>query len=166
MHLAISNPRVRVFRIELAAHGSASIGRDVRDYVLLATDRMGIRNIVYAIAQGAAVFGPDCDAVACHPAVALEIDTEVRHLIDEAHDVALDILTEYRAKLDALADELIEHETLDREEVERFFADVPKREPRTHEVRSAGLAVTRHQRPDPNETPARPPIGGPGLAPA
>ena len=99
-------------------------------------------------------------------AVALEIDTEVRHLIDEAHDVALDILTEYRAKLDALADELIEHETLDREEVERFFADVPKREPRTHEVRSAGLAVTRHQRPDPNETPARPPIGGPGLAPA
>ena len=29
-------------------------------------------------------------------AVALEIDTEVRHLIDEAHDVALDILTEYR----------------------------------------------------------------------
>ncbi|MGZ5344543.1 MAG: ATP-dependent zinc metalloprotease FtsH [Actinomycetota bacterium] len=99
-------------------------------------------------------------------AVALEIDTEVRHLIDEAHDVALDILTEYRAKLDALADELIEHETLDREEVERFFADVPKRKPRTHEVRSAGLAVTRHQRTDPNETPARPPIGGPGLAPA
>ncbi len=99
-------------------------------------------------------------------AVALEIDTEVRHLIDEAHDVALDILTEYRAKLDALADELIEHETLDREEVERFFADVPKRKPRTHEVRSVGLAVTRHQRPDPNETPARPPIGGPGLAPA
>ena len=36
MHLAISNPRVRVFRIELAAHGSASIGREVRDYVLLA----------------------------------------------------------------------------------------------------------------------------------
>jgi len=99
-------------------------------------------------------------------AVAPEIDTEVRLLIDEAHDVALDILTEYRAKLDALADELIEHETLDRDEVERFFADVPKREPRTHEVRSAGLAVTRHQRPDPNETPARPPIGGPGLAPA
>ena len=47
-----------------------------RDYVLLATDRMGIRNIVYAIAQGAAVFGPDCDAVACHPALALEIDPQ------------------------------------------------------------------------------------------
>ena len=100
-------------------------------------------------------------------AVALEIDTEVRHLIDEAHDVALDILTEYRAKLDALADELIEHETLDREEVERVLRRRRRSgSPATHEVRSAGLAVTRHQRPDPNETPARPPIGGPGLAPA
>ena len=74
-------------------------------------------------------------------------------------------MTEHRAKLDALADELIEHETLDREEVERFFADVVKREPRTHEVRSAGLAVTRRAPKDPNEAPARP-IGGPGLAPA
>ena len=36
-------------------------------------------------------------------AVAFEIDTEVRLLIDEAHDVALDILTENRDKLDALA---------------------------------------------------------------
>ncbi len=97
-------------------------------------------------------------------AVALEIDTEVRHLLDEAHDVALDILTEHRAKLDALADELIEHETLDRERVAAFFAEVPKREPRTHAVRSAGLAVTR-RRSEPGGAPPRP-IGGPGLAPA
>ncbi len=36
-------------------------------------------------------------------AVAFEIDQEVRQLIDEAHDVALDILVENREKLDALA---------------------------------------------------------------
>ena len=36
MHLAIANPSVRVFRIELPPHGSAAIGRDVHDYMLLA----------------------------------------------------------------------------------------------------------------------------------
>ena len=76
-------------------------------------------------------------------AVAFEIDQEVSHLIDEAHDVALDILTENRAKLDELAALLLEKETLDRVEVERFFSAVPKRAPRAPEVRSAGLAVSR-----------------------
>lgn len=47
-----------------------------RHYVLLATDRMGIRNIVYAASSGAVVFGPDCDTVACHPAIAREIDPQ------------------------------------------------------------------------------------------
>jgi cell division protease FtsH len=75
--------------------------------------------------------------------VAFEIDQEVRHLIDEAHDVALDILTENHEKLDQLAAALLEKETLEREDVERFFNDVPKRSPRTAEVRSAGLAVSR-----------------------
>jgi cell division protease FtsH len=76
-------------------------------------------------------------------AVAFEIDQEVRRLIDEAHDVALDILTQNRDKLDALAKLLVERETLDREEVERFFADVSKRAPREPEIRGAGLAVSR-----------------------
>jgi cell division protease FtsH len=86
-------------------------------------------------------------------AVAFEIDQEVRHLIDEAHDVALDILTENRAKLDELAALLLEKETLDREEVERFFAAVPKRAPRAPEVRSAGLAVSRTEMFPPPEGP-------------
>ncbi|HEX6844266.1 MAG TPA: ATP-dependent zinc metalloprotease FtsH, partial [Actinomycetota bacterium] len=77
-------------------------------------------------------------------AVAFEIDQEVRRLIDEAHDVALDILTVHRGKLDELAARLLEIETMEREQVVSFFADIPKREPRAPEVRSAGLAVTRH----------------------
>jgi cell division protease FtsH len=76
-------------------------------------------------------------------AVAFEIDQEVRQLLDEAHDVALDILGEHRDKLDRLAALLVERETLDREEVAAFFADVTKREPRPTEVRGAALAVSR-----------------------
>jgi cell division protease FtsH len=76
-------------------------------------------------------------------AVAFEIDQEVSRLIDEAHDVALEILTEQRAKLDELAALLLEKETLDRDEVEAFFRAVEKRSPRAPEVRSAGLAVSR-----------------------
>ena len=63
-------------------------------------------------------------------AVAFEIDQEVLLLIDEAHDVALEILTQNRDKLDALAALLLEKETLEREDVERFFADIQKRLPR------------------------------------
>jgi cell division protease FtsH len=76
-------------------------------------------------------------------AVAFEIDQEVRRLIDEAHDVALEILTEHREKLDALAALLLEKETLEREEVELFFKTVSKRPPRAPEVRSVGLGVSR-----------------------
>jgi cell division protease FtsH len=76
-------------------------------------------------------------------AVAFEIDREVSRLIDEAHDVALEILTEWRVKLDELAAVLLEKETLDRDEVEAFFRGVEKRSPRAPEVRSAGLAVSR-----------------------
>jgi cell division protease FtsH len=104
-------------------------------------------------------------------AVAFEIDLEVRELIDEAHDVALDILTVNRAKLDALAAKLLEVETLERDDVEAFFADVERREPRAQEERSAGLAVSRQSKREHDEsatTPGtlRPKIGGPGLSPA
>ena len=104
-------------------------------------------------------------------AVAFEIDLEVRELIDEAHDVALDILTVNRDKLDALAARLLEVETMERDDVERFFADVERRQPRAHEERSAGLAVSRQTKREPDERPStpgtlRPKLGGPGLSPA
>ena len=94
--------------------------------------------------------------------VAFEIDNEVRRLIDEAHDEALEILREQRGKLDRLAGILIEQETMEREEVERFLADVPKRQPRDLAVRGAGLAVSRRairtagQPPTPGTIPPNP----------
>ncbi len=36
MHLQVSNSSLRVFRIDLAPHAAAAIGRDIRDYMLLA----------------------------------------------------------------------------------------------------------------------------------
>jgi cell division protease FtsH len=75
--------------------------------------------------------------------VAFEIDNEVRRLIDEAHDEALEILQDQRTKLDELAALLIERETLEREELEAFLTGVTKRPQRDLTVRGAGLAVSR-----------------------
>lgn len=54
-------------------------------------------------------------------AVAEIIDQEVRRLVSEAHQKARDILTSYREKLDAIAQRLMEVETLTREEFEDIF---------------------------------------------
>ena len=55
-------------------------------------------------------------------AVAQEIDREVRGFIDEAYSRAKEILSTYRDKLIALAQRLIEEETLDRAELEAMLA--------------------------------------------
>jgi len=55
-------------------------------------------------------------------AVAQEIDREVRRFIDEAHSRAKEILTTYRDKLIALAQRLIEQETLEGAELEAMLA--------------------------------------------
>jgi cell division protease FtsH len=140
------------------------------------SDSIGPRTL--GVKQGEVFLGRDWGSTPDYSdAVAFEIDLEVRELIDEAHDVALDILTANRDKLDALADRLIEIETMGREDVIAFFADVERREPRGHEERSAGLAVSRQASREreregsqgeqrPGHGPLRPKLGGPGLSPA
>lgn len=54
-------------------------------------------------------------------AVAEQIDREVRRLVSEAHEKARAILSEYRDKLDAVAQKLLEVETLTKEEFEAIF---------------------------------------------
>jgi len=123
------------------------------------SDTIGPRTL--GVKQGEVFLGRDWGSTPDYSdAVAFEIDQEVRHLIDEAHDVALDVLTTNREKLDALATLLLEKETLDREEVMAFFGDVERRAPREAEERSAGLGVSRKAaRRDPGSA-------TPGLAPA
>ncbi len=70
--------------------------------------------------------------------VAANIDSEVRRFLDEAHSEAAEILIQYRATLDRLADALIEKETLDTPEVMALMADVPKR-PRRPAPPSPGI---------------------------
>ncbi len=53
--------------------------------------------------------------------IAERIDAEVRTLVQEAYDRARSVLTQYRAQLDAVAQKLIEVETIDRAEFESAF---------------------------------------------
>jgi cell division protease FtsH len=62
--------------------------------------------------------------------VAGQVDEEVRHLIETAHQEAFDILVENRDVLDNLVTALLERETLNKEEVAEVFAPVRKRDRR------------------------------------
>jgi polyhydroxyalkanoate synthesis regulator phasin len=75
-----------------------------------------------------------------------DIDLMERHftrLAKRAPNLQVVNFDQHRAKLDKLADLLVQKETLDRDEVAAFFADVAKRAPREPEIRGAGLAVSR-----------------------
>jgi cell division protease FtsH len=61
--------------------------------------------------------------------IAAEIDTEVRTLIELAHDEAWEILVEYRDVLDNIVEELIEKETISQADLARICARVVKRPP-------------------------------------
>lgn len=49
------------------------------------------------------------------------IDTEVKRLIDEAHDTAMEIIEKYRDKVELMTEMLMEFETLDREDILHIF---------------------------------------------
>ncbi|WP_375480331.1 ATP-dependent zinc metalloprotease FtsH [uncultured Jatrophihabitans sp.] len=61
--------------------------------------------------------------------IAADIDAEVRDLIEGAHDEAWEILQQYRDQLDAMVLELVEKETLSKDDLERILAPVRKRPP-------------------------------------
>ena len=58
--------------------------------------------------------------------VAVTIDTEVRALLEQAHDEAYEVLVMNRDILDDLARELLEKETLDHNQIAEIFRDVKK----------------------------------------
>ncbi len=74
--------------------------------------------------QGAIFLGRDFSA---HPdyseQVAYEIDKEIRKLVDDAYDKAKDILSTHKDQLDLIATNLIEKETLNKEQVEEILKD-------------------------------------------
>ena len=60
--------------------------------------------------------------------VAKTIDEEVRAIIDKAYDRAMDVLTTHKQKLINLAEKLVAEETVDSEEFEKLFSDLPPKQ--------------------------------------
>jgi cell division protease FtsH len=90
------------------------------------TERLGA--IKYGQAGGEVFLGRDMGHQRDYSEeVAAAIDEEVRGFIDVAHHEAYEILNENRDVLDALVIELLEKETLDREEVARIFEPLKRR---------------------------------------
>ena len=94
--------------------------------------------------------------------IAADIDAEVRDLIEGAHDEAWEILQQYRDVLDQMVLELVEKETLAKDDLERILAPVHKRPPhntftgfgkRTPSDRPPVEIPTSLRKPSPNGSP-------------
>ena len=82
--------------------------------------------------------------------IAEEIDDEVREVIDRARDRARAIITEHREKLDLLAARLMEHETLEGDDLKAILDYTPGQEAPEHTPTPSG--------------PPQPPAGAPPSA--
>ena len=106
------------------------------------SDRLG--PLTLGTKQGEVFLGRD---FASHPdysdQVAFEIDSEIRRMIDDAHDEALEILQLHRSKLDELAGILLEKETIEKDELLEILSGMEKRAQRSPEQHGAGLAISR-----------------------
>jgi cell division protease FtsH len=90
--------------------------------------------------------------------VAKTIDEEVRAIIDRAYERAMEVLETHRDRLEALADKLIAQETVDGEEFEKLFSDLPPKENHHGPARRPAIVgpgqPTPGTAPQPNPQPA------------
>jgi cell division protease FtsH len=75
--------------------------------------------------------------------LAATIDQEIKALIGQAHEEAYEILIENRSILDALVEELLEKETLQKEEIAAIFKHVASRPKRPAWTGSASRIPSR-----------------------
>jgi cell division protease FtsH len=93
--------------------------------------------------------------------VAKQIDEEVRAIIDRGYARAMEVLVQHRDRLQALADKLIAEETVDADEFEKLFPDLPPKAP-LH----GGSTPTASAEPPADGTPvAAPPTSQPNPRP-
>ncbi|RSN54808.1 MULTISPECIES: ATP-dependent zinc metalloprotease FtsH [Actinomadura] len=104
---------------------ASSIARNmVTEYGM--SERLGARK--FGSGQGEVFLGRDMGHERDYSEdIASAIDDEVRRYIESAHDTAWEILTEYRDVLDELVVNLMEKETLSKEQVLEIFAPIQKR---------------------------------------
>jgi cell division protease FtsH len=93
--------------------------------------------------------------------VAKQIDEEVRAIIDKAYSRAMDVLTTNKDRLVQLAERLVAQETIEHDEFEAMFADLPDAR------RGGGNPVTPVPLPSPLPRPATepPPAAAPSPSP-
>jgi cell division protease FtsH len=98
--------------------------------------------------------------------IAREIDDEIRRIVESAHQVAKDILTDKRESLETISELLLKRETIEREEFEALLAGkAPEEVFGPDELPSGPPAVERPELPgsvSPREHPR--PLPRPGLA--
>jgi cell division protease FtsH len=82
--------------------------------------------------------------------VAKQIDEEVRAIIDAAYQRAMEVLVDNRGRLTALAEKLVAEETVDHDEFEKLFPDLPPKE----QLRSRPPAIVAPGAPTPGAAPA------------
>lgn len=83
------------------------------------SDKMG--TVALEGEGGRAMFGGGVEGSAYSEKISAEIDEEVRNIIDGAYKKALKIITDHRKVLDAIAQRLVEVETLERPEFEQIL---------------------------------------------
>lgn len=85
-----------------------------------------VGSVVYDDHKGSVFIGRSmAEAKPYSEQVAAQIDEEVRSLIDQAYDRCSDLLNAHRQQLDAVAQFLLEHETMERDEFESVFSGKP-----------------------------------------
>jgi ATP-dependent Zn protease len=77
------------------------------------------------------------------------IDDEVRELADEAMRAAVELLAAHRPQLEALAVRLLAEESLDRVDIDRVMAGVPRARPDRRPTGHLGIAASDPGAPQP-----------------
>jgi cell division protease FtsH len=111
-------------------------------------------SMIHDFAMGTAGGGraPDGDVRLSETTLRIR-DEERQNLVEEARRAALKLIVAHRSQLDALAQELLEHEVLDREAIERIMDGVPRME----RAPGVGLRVVAAAEAHPSLTDPRPP---------
>jgi cell division protease FtsH len=78
-----------------------------------------------------------------------KVDAEIRRIIDEQYALARRLIEENRMKVEAMANALLEWETLDSEQVNDIMAGLPPRAPKPAQV-----SPQQPPKPDAPEAPA------------
>jgi cell division protease FtsH len=107
-------------------------------------------SMVHDFAMGTAGVGrsPEGDVRLSEQTLRLR-DEERQDLIEEARRAAQKLIVAHRAQLDALAEELLEHEVLDREAIDTIMAGVPRMERAPGVGLRVVAAATAHPPPPP-----------------